>query len=62
MYYNGFTLLLMILSMVGGIMLGVRIEMQHQERKRQQTSIDYWRWAHHKDNIESQMARDGWNL
>jgi hypothetical protein len=52
----------MILSMVGGILLGVRIEMQHQERKRQQASIDYWRWAHHKDNIESQMTRDGWNL
>ena len=62
MYYNGFTLLMMILSMVGGIVLGVRIEMQHQENKRQRSSIDYWRWARHKDNIEQQMSRDGWKL
>lgn len=62
MYFNGFTLLLMIISLVGGIMLGVKIEIAHQQQKRKQESIDYWRWAHNKDNIEQQMARDGWAL
>lgn len=62
MYFNGFTLLLMIISLVGGIMLGVKIEIANQQQKRKQESIDYWRWAHNKDNIEQQMARDGWKI
>lgn len=54
MYFNGFTLLLMILSMVGGIMLGVRIEMAHQRNRAND-------WLH-GETIEAQMKRDGWSL
>ena len=54
MYFNGFTLLLMILSMVGGIMLGVKIEIAHQRNKATN-------WLN-GETIESQMKRDGWNL
>jgi hypothetical protein len=54
MYFNGFTLLLMILSMVGGIMLGVRIEMAYQA-----TGDDECLCG---ETIEDQMKRDGWSL
>lgn len=54
MYFNGFTLLLMIISLVGGIMLGVRIQMAHQEER-----LNKWI---NGDTIEAQMKRDGWNL
>lgn len=54
MYFNGFTLLLMIISLVGGIMLGVRVEMYHQLNQR-----DDWL---NGDTIEEQMKRDGWHL
>jgi len=45
-----------------GILVGVVVENQHQEDKRKQTSIRYWRWAHNQENIEDQMKRDGWKL
>jgi hypothetical protein len=54
MYFNGFTLLLMILSMVGGIMLGVKIEIAHQRNR-----ADQWL---NGETIEDQMARDGWKV
>ena len=54
MYFNGFTLLLMIVSLIGGVMLGVRIQMAHQEERRH-------RWID-GETIESQMNRDGWTL
>jgi UPF0716 family protein affecting phage T7 exclusion len=54
MYFNGFTLLLMILSMVGGIMLGVRVEMAHQRNRAEN-------WIN-GETIEDQMTRDGWTL
>jgi hypothetical protein len=54
MYFNGFTLLLMILSMVGGIMLGVRVEMAHQRNRAEN-------WMN-GETIEDQMNRDGWTL
>jgi hypothetical protein len=54
MYFNGFTLLLMILSMVGGIMLGVRVEMAHQRNRAEN-------WIN-GETIEDQMNRDGWTL
>jgi hypothetical protein len=54
MYFNGFTLLMMILSMVGGIMLGVRIEINHQRNL-----SDKWLEG---ETIEQQMKRDGWQV
>jgi len=52
MFFNGFTLLLMILSAIGGLILGVKIEEAHQFNKR-----DNWL---NGDTIEEQMERDGW--
>jgi len=52
MYFNGFTLLLMILSAIGGLILGVKIEEAHQFRRR-----DDWL---NGERIEEQMERDGW--
>jgi hypothetical protein len=54
MYFNGFTLLLMIVSMVGGIMLGVKIEIAHQANRANQ-------WLN-GETIEEQMKRDGWKV
>ena len=54
MYFNGFTLLLMILSGLGGVMLGVRVEMAHQANLSRQL-LD-------GETIEEQMLRDGWTL
>jgi hypothetical protein len=54
MYFNGFTLLLMILSGLGGVMLGVRIEMAHQRNRSEN-------WMN-GETIEDQMTRDGWTL
>ena len=45
-----------------GVLVGVAVENNHQEQKRKQASINYWRWAHYKENIEQQMAKDGWAL
>lgn len=54
MFFNGFTLLLMIISAIGGLWLGVRVEMYHQLNQREQ-------WLN-GETIETQMKRDGWNL
>jgi len=54
MYFNGFTLLLMIISMVGGVMLGVKIEIAHQRNRANN-------WLN-GETIEDQMARDGWHV
>jgi hypothetical protein len=54
MFFNGFTLFLMILSGLGGVMLGVRIEINHQRRLSDQ-------WLNGA-TIEDQMKRDGWNV
>jgi hypothetical protein len=45
-----------------GVLVGVAVENNHQQQKRRQQSIDYWRWARDKENIEQQMIKDGWNL
>ena len=50
------------LFFVIGILVGVVVENQHQEQKRKEASIRYWRWARDKENIEDQMKRDGWTL
>ena len=54
MFFNGFTLLLMIVSAIGGLVLGVKIEEAHQFRQR-----DEWL---NGATIEDQMKRDGWQL
>lgn len=54
MFFNGFTLLLMILSALGGLLLGVRIQEAHEFRRR-----DEWL---NGETIEDQMKRDGWTL
>jgi hypothetical protein len=45
-----------------GVLVGVAVENNHQEQKRKEASIRYWRWANNIDNIEKQMAHDGWKL
>jgi hypothetical protein len=45
-----------------GVLVGVAVENNHQQQKRRQQSIDYWRWAREKENIEQQMIKDGWQL
>jgi hypothetical protein len=54
MFFNGFTLLLMILSALGGLLLGVRIQETHEYRRR-----DEWL---NGETIEEQMKRDGWQV
>jgi hypothetical protein len=47
---------------IAGVLVGVAVENNHQQQKRRQESINYWRWAHDKENIEQQMAKDGWAI
>jgi hypothetical protein len=54
MFFNGFTLLLMMLSAIFGLYCGVKIESGHQFRMR-----DEWL---NGETIENQMKRDGWTL
>lgn len=58
-----------ILTLVGfglffiiGILVGVVVENQHQEDKRKEERIRYWRWSVQKESIEDQMKQDGWAL
>jgi hypothetical protein len=59
MYFNGFTLLLMLISAIGGIVLGVKIEVAHQERMKELRERDRERFGR---TIEDEMKRDGWTL
>jgi uncharacterized protein YneF (UPF0154 family) len=54
MFFNGFTLLLMILSLVAGIAFGMNIERTYQRSQREN-------WLN-GESIEEQMERDGWVL
>jgi hypothetical protein len=54
MFFNGFTLLLMLISLGAGVLLGIRAESAHQFRLR-----DEWL---NGETIENQMAKDGWRL
>jgi hypothetical protein len=45
-----------------GTLVGVAVENNHQQQKRREESIRYWRWANNIENIETQMAQDGWKL
>jgi hypothetical protein len=56
------TLLGFGLFFIVGIFVGVVVENQHQEDKRKQERIRYWRWSVQKECIEDQMAQDGWKL
>jgi len=47
---------------IAGVLVGVAVENNHQQQKRKQESINYWRWANNIDNIEQQMVKDGWQL
>jgi hypothetical protein len=47
---------------IAGILVGVAVENNHQEQKRREQSIKYWRWAREKENIEQQMIKDGWQI
>jgi hypothetical protein len=54
MFFNGFTLLLCMLSVFGGFVLGVKVEIAHRANQVE-------RWIN-GETIEAQMARDGWKL
>jgi hypothetical protein len=54
MFFNGFTLLLMIISAIGGFAFGMRVEEQHQRRLAKQHVYG--------ETIQEQMKRDGWTL
>ena len=48
--------------LIAGVLVGVAVENNHQQQKRREESIRYWRWANNIDNIEQQMVKDGWKL
>jgi len=54
MFFNGFTLLLIIVSTVCGIVIGVQIEMAYQRSNGEECLCGV--------TIEEQMNRDGWKL
>jgi hypothetical protein len=54
MFFNGFTLMLCIISFGIGMWTGIRAEQAHQEQLRD-------RWLN-GETIEDQMERDGWSL
>jgi hypothetical protein len=56
------TFLGFLVFFVIGALVGVVVENQHQEQRRKQASIDYWRWAKNTNSIEQQMLKDGWKL
>lgn len=59
MYFNGFTLLLMFVSAIGGLIMGIKIEEAHQERLQSQYDADRQLLGR---TIEEQMRRDGWSV
>jgi hypothetical protein len=54
MFFNGFTLLLVIISLIAGFAFGIRVEEAHQRNR-----SDDWL---NGETIEDQMKRDGWTL
>ena len=54
MFFNGFTLMLCVLSFAVGMWVGIRAEQAHQRNMRE-------RWIN-GETIEEQMAREGWSL
>ena len=54
MFFNGFTLLLVLIALLVGFVFGIRVEEAHQ-RNRAEEWLD-------GETIEEQMQRDGWKL
>jgi hypothetical protein len=54
MFFNGFTLLLVIISAIAGFAFGIRVEEAHNRNRAND-------WLN-GDTIEEQMNRDGWKL
>jgi cell division protein FtsW (lipid II flippase) len=54
MFFNGFTLLLVVIALLVGFVFGVRVEEAHQ-RNRASEWLD-------GETIEDHMKRDGWKL
>ena len=54
MFFNGFTLMLVIISLGIGCWVGIRAEQAHQRNLRNN-------WIN-GESIEDQMAKDGWTL
>ena len=51
--------MLMLISAIGGIVLGVKIEAAHQERMQELRERDRERFGR---TIEAEMKRDGWTI
>jgi hypothetical protein len=54
MFFNGFTLLLVIISLIAGFAFGIRVEEAHNRNRAND-------WLN-GETIEQQMQRDGWKL
>jgi hypothetical protein len=54
MFFNGFTLLLMMIAFTVGVGMGMRAEINHN-RRRAQAWVD-------GESLESHLAKDGWRL
>lgn len=55
MFFNGFTLMLVIISFGIGMWTGIRAEQAHQIHMRD-------RWLNGGETVEDQMAREGWSV
>jgi hypothetical protein len=45
-----------------GFVVGALVQIQKHEEEKKQFTIAYWRWAKNAENIEHQMAQEGWKL
>jgi hypothetical protein len=54
MFFNGFTLLLVLIALLVGFVFGVRVEEAHNRNRAEE-------WLNGA-TIEEQMQRDGWKL
>jgi len=54
MFFNGFTLLLMIITFIVGGAFGIKVEQAYQRSRRSE-------WLN-GETVEDHMRRDGWTL
>ena len=54
MFFNGFTLLLIVIALIIGFVFGIRVEEAHNRNRASE-------WLE-GETIEEQMKRDGWNV
>jgi hypothetical protein len=54
MFFNGFTLLLVLIALLVGFVFGVRVEEAHNRNRAEE-------WLNGA-TIEDQMKRDGWSV